>query len=173
MTWLDKWLNRGVGYTWELGSFFDLDKERNENVEKLKALCVKAVNDLQPKDGKTFCNVAVRGIAGAMGCRHFNDGMLANDMILEMAKNTAFRLDNGERAQAHADKGGLAIAAKQAQPHGHVAVIYPMGALYLSGSWKKLVPYVAQVGSHNAIEPVSKAFPVSEPEPQYFLWGEA
>ena len=78
--------------------------------------------------------------------------------------------DSGEKASEHAEKGGIALAAKVYPMHGHIAVVFPKGSLAWSGSWGKLVPFVANVGKRNGVMKTSEAFPVLEGQPEYWLY---
>lgn len=118
----------------------------------------------------TKCNIGTRQIAEEMGCFIFKPNHLANDMYDIMAASPEFTKDTGERAVEHAKNGGLAIAAKKYKIKGHVAVVFP-GPMVYSGSWKKSVPLVANVGVSNGIMATSLAFPVKDGEPDYFLWN--
>ena len=104
-----------------------------------------------------------------MGCFVFKPNHLANDMYDIMASSPEFTKDSEERAHQHAEKGGLAIAAKKYPVHGHVAVVFP-GPMIYSGSWKRSVPMVANCGKTNGIMPCSMAFSVKDGPPDYFLW---
>ena len=156
-----------------LSSGIDIAKERAAARDKLKKACndIVSMPELHMVGDVTYCNVAVQLIAKRLGCTEL-DHMTANQMVDFLEKSDKWRKDNGERAASHAENGGLAVAAKQYYQHGHIAVIYPYGTLGFSGSWNKLVPYVANVGKMNAIIKVSEAFPVTDDEPFYFLRGE-
>lgn len=155
----------------ELGSGFDIEKDRLARRIKLTALCDAAILELLPRDGETFCNIALRRIAEGMGCRDLDTGMTANEMVSFF--EGAWQRAPAEMAQTHAWRGGLAVAAKRYPIHGHVAVIYPVEHCAHSGSWKAVVPVVANVGKTNGILSASSAFPVKEGQPAYFLWGSA
>lgn len=123
-------------------------------------------------DGKdeTFCNRAVRYVSVKMGCMDFSPEDSANSMVDVMADK--WRKATAEEAIFHARNGGLAVAGKKYSSHGHVAVIFPDFGSY-SGSWKKVVPMVANVGqSPNAVKKTSEVFPVKEGEPEYFIWDD-
>lgn len=132
--------------------------------EQLQTLCESVVADqsLQPKDGKTFCNIGLHRIAKEFGVVYFA-GKLAND-ICDILEKT-WTLVDGTRANEHANSGKLAIAGLKAKPHGHVAVVFP-GAMVYSGKWKKECPVLANVGVRNAISGANYCFPT---EPQYYI----
>lgn len=157
------------------------EEERAELRERLRAFCETAVNNSDwikhdiTGDGKpeTFCNHAVTWIAERMGCHDFPQGTLAGDMIGIMETGgSGWRRDSGERAHRHAWRGGLAIAAKRYAGPDHVAVVYPEAQMAASPSWGRQVPWVANVGKLNQVMPASRAFPVAEGEPDYYVWGE-
>lgn len=143
-------------------------------VADLRAACDAVLKDpsLQPGAGITHCNQAVRAIAIACGCHDFPEGMLANEMIDLMASSWV-SVPDGADAQAQAFSGRLVVAGVQEEEHGHVAVIYPMSRMAFSPSWSKLVPWVANVGKTVGQMPLTHAFPVDEPEPDYYLWPGA
>lgn len=118
----------------------------------------------------TWCNKGCRLIAEEMGCFLFKENHTANEMYDIMDASPDFTKDTGERAVEHAKKGGLAIAAKKYRGHGHVAVVFP-GPMVYSGSWKKSIPLIANIGKSNGVMAASLAFSVSEGEPTYFLWN--
>lgn len=141
----------------------------------LKALCNSVVShpayvkrDITG-DGKdeTFCNQAVAKIADTLGCRDFAKKPLANEMIGIMEKK--WRKVTPLEAAAHAEHGGLAVAAKKAEPHGHVAVIFP-DPMQLSPSLNQYVPIAANVGRINKIGRVTEFFPIADGLPEFFTW---
>jgi hypothetical protein len=148
----------------------------NGEGELLKDVCddVIADTDLEPRDGKTFCNIGARRVAQAMGCHDFDDeDLCADDMISIMENGSQWSRATGSEATIHALGGGLAFAAmpsaRLGEAHGHLAALYPVGMGW-SGSLAKDVPYVANVGRQNGEEKVSEAFPVKKGEPNYFIW---
>lgn len=142
----------------------------------LKDICDEILRDeaFDPEAGKTHCNQAARRVAQAMGCHDFDDETLLADMMCDvMASGSRWSSVSGSDATIHALGGGLAFAAmashRLGEAHGHIAAIYPVGMGY-SGSFKKDVPYCANVGKRNNLEKVSAAFPVAKGEPDYFTW---
>ncbi len=146
--------------------------------ELLKLACDLALRneEFKPRNGKTYCNLALRAIARAMGCMEFEArNMLADDMCAMFDANAAgvwMRVDGAEAA-VRALSGDLAIAAMSSrrlkEKHGHVAVIYPLARQY-SGSLKKDVPMCMNIGRINGLMKVSQAFPVSLGEPDFFVY---
>lgn len=161
---------KGASVSFNLGSGYDHMATKEEKREKLKAACDEAMDapELQPREGLTFCNRGTRRIALAVGCEDFTESMTANKQVAHVEAN--WRKVGAEEAQAHADAGGLAVAAKDYPVHGHIAVVYPTGSCGYSASWAKKVPWVANCGKRNAVMQSSQAFPVAEGEPGYYLW---
>lgn len=152
------------------------------NPETLKAACDAVLLDpaLKPSpDGKvTHCNSAAQIVAKALGCDEFDDPkgapIMANAMHAVMKANASgkWKPADGRSATLHALDGGLAFAAIVEEVHGHLAAIYPVG-MQASGSLKKDVPMVANVGKTVGLMKVSGAFPVANGEPDYFVWGDS
>ena len=135
-------------------------------ITKLVNILTQVVNDpaLQPKpDGTTYCNIAVHKVGKVMGFNKF-EGMLANQ-IAEYCKNMVIRINELNTIINFSKEGRWILAVYAEHPHGHVASIFPHDSEY-SGSWKKDVPFVANVGKHNGIMKASKAF---LKEPEYYL----
>lgn len=168
----------GTATSIELGSGYSTEEDRRMKREDLENLLEEIVADptlfQDEADKHTHCNIAIARI-----CEHFSyefernsmgDLPLANEMIGILQGDTdRWRMDSGIRAADHAMKGGLAIAAKKAEGHGHVAAVAPR-AMELSGSLGFEVPIVANVGrGPSKFVKVSGAFPVAEGEPLYFL----
>jgi len=104
-----------------------------------------------PKTLETHCNFFVRTVAEWYGYSCFNN-MVANDMY-EYMKNhpdqwklVATKGVEYDEAIEAACNGHLVIAAQNASGHGHVMVIAPEAPGERSDSWKKVVPFVANVG---------------------------
>lgn len=157
----------------ELGGGNRVEKEQIAARDKLREICDEIIIDKRflPRDGKTYCNIALVEICGYFECLDFV-GMMANQIVeFLMDGPKKWSLSSGERAARHALKGGLAVAVKKYPGHGHVAAIYPREC-EMSGSWKKLVPFLANVGRVNGIMKCSEAFPVNGGEPSYFTYGE-
>lgn len=121
----------------------------------------------QPRDGLTFCNYFVEAAAEWFGYRGFG-GLMANG-IVEKMRNTpnTFSLVGYKEAAEHANTGRLVIAGQQAEPHGHVCIVYP-GNMGWSGSWNCEVPLAANVGKNCWVGlPLSRAF---KAQPELFLY---
>lgn len=157
----------------ELGSGYSVEAERLAAAGRLKELCDKIVIDERflPRDGKTYCNLALVEISRYFECLDFV-GKMANEIVDFLADGPpGWTLVNAERAARHALRGGLAVAVKKYPVHGHVAAVYPREC-EMSGSWKKLTVFVANAGRVNGIMKASEAFPVNGGEPAYFAYGE-
>ena len=145
-----------------------------EKVKDFMLALVKAP-ELQPVNGKTYCNVAARRVAEFFGCENFSDpDLLADDMVHAMIISGDWTFTTfGEIAAKWAQIGGLAFAGMTSdelvEEHGHIAPVFP-APCELSPSLGHPVPFVANVGAKNGIMRVSEAFPVDKGEPEYFLW---
>lgn len=140
-------------------------------VKSLRDLCDSVISDPalrpdQPEPGMTHCNSAVYKICFPYGYDFYDkttkDLMMANDIFAWLKSN--WQQIDGDSANAVANKGSIAIAAQQGNPHGHVAVLYP-GAMVYSSKWKKECPVLANVGERNAVMGANWAF---AKEPFYF-----
>ena len=167
-----------VGFHKEISSTgYSVDKERERKVSNLKALCEEVVNDpdMLPSDVDgdgdldTKCNWANARVAVGMGCTIILRGMRATSQIAMARGSSRFRIGTAEEAIAHARDGGYGFAGRDYSDSSHVAAIYPASGVF-SGSWGILTPMLANVGKHNGIMGASKAFTVSSPPPEYFLW---
>jgi hypothetical protein len=144
---------------------------------ELKELCDLALKNklFSPRNGNTYCNMAVDSIAKGFGCYEF-DGLMADDIYQVMLTNESGKWDkvDGSDATIWALSNGLAIAALPSQTlkeaHGHVAVIYPLG-MQMSGSLGRDVPMVANIGKTVGVMRSSEAFPVSDGEADYFTYA--
>lgn len=147
------------------------------DIEHLKSALDALIKDpslFQKPDGTTFCNIAVHRIAALYDIKEFplnahGDPPMANRMCEIAATSPAFESASGEGANAAALAGKFVLAAHGYAGHGHVAVVYPSPEMFYSPSWKKEVPFVANVGKRNAIIPASEAFPVALGEPGYYI----
>jgi len=117
-----------------------------------------------PKDGKTFCNLAVDAICSALGYVKFH-GLTANEIVDALCSNGDWTACDETGAAVSAKMGRLAVAALKGEPHGHVAVVYP-GPTVFSGKWKRYVPKVANVGAKNGVMGANWAF---KDPPGYYL----
>lgn len=162
----------------------------DDNGELLKDACDQVIHDpdLAPeinhvtnKVVKTHCNEAALLVAQAMGCHEFDtpmgaDPMIADALVALIVQNASgrWRLTDGPAATLHALGGGLCFAAMTSvqldEQHGHICAVYPVGMQW-SGSLGKDVPMVANVGTCEAEEKASKAFPVSKGEPGYYAYS--
>lgn len=177
---IEKWL-RGKGakgpvtiWSKDLDSGYNVDDDRRERMTKNSELLDKLIAKYPPKivDGnvvETYCNFGLNEYAQSFGYDGFK-GLTANEIFDKAEADKAFTKDTAERAVDHAKCGGFAFAAKQYTGHGHVAAIYP-GPMVYSGSWKKFVPLLANIGKKNGIMATSLAFTVTGSEPTYFLYG--
>jgi hypothetical protein len=148
------------------------------NGQRLKDILdvVRAQPDLEPvfddagKLVRSYCNIAIDRVMGIMGTprivNHVNgQPLLANDMIDCMENSeTRFTKVTGDVACARASQGILVIACQCEALRGHVAAVYPAPMEY-SGSWKKDVPLLSNVGKKNDVMRASQAFRV---EPAYY-----
>jgi hypothetical protein len=152
----------GAGVLEELGSGYSVEADTHARVSKLLALQEEAVANpsWQPAGGKTFCNRAVAFVAQGMGY-FFPATELADEMIAAMASDPRWTEDSLDRAAAHALKGGLAVAALEENPHGHVCTFAPLPK-EISGTWGCQVPMVANVGKTNGIMRISGAFEAAD-----------
>lgn len=129
----------------------------------------------------THCNAGALEVAQAMNCHEFDvpegaEPLLADQMIWHMRTNFSGRWSRatGSEASIHALSGRLGFAAMSSgelgEDHGHICAVFPAG-MQRSGSLKRDVPLVANVGMCNGEEKVSQAFPVSKGEPDYYLYA--
>ena len=145
--------------------------------ENLAQICEQNIKDpsLQPRvEGgvfTTYCNIAARRVAQLAGCTDFDAMPNANAMVAMMGGSDDWTTVNGQAASHIAQSGGLVIAGKKYEGHGHVAVVYPADP-QMSGSWGHQVPMVANVGKNMGVMRSSQAFPVDMGEPTYYAWKE-
>lgn len=100
--------------------------------------------DFAPRDGKTYCNMAVNYVAKKFGYARF-EGKLANEMVDILNSDRQWiRVTPNEAAECAA-AGRLVIAARKDEPHGHVSVVRP-GTLETSAKWKEKAPKVMNIG---------------------------
>ena len=143
----------------------------------LKEACDAALANpaFQPANGVTHCNQGVIFIAGALGV-HELDGLMADEQYQIMASNASghWKKVSGSDATIHALSGGLAIAGLPSQrlkeAHGHVAIVFPIG-MQFSGSLKRDVPLLANIGKTVGVMKSSAAFPILDGEADYFTWS--
>ncbi len=74
---------------------------------------ILADKTLEPHDGKTFCNLAVRRALMNFGYTGFGPEMMANDMVWLMRDNVDFEKIDGEKAAELANAKELVIAGMQ------------------------------------------------------------
>lgn len=145
-----------------------------EKVKDFMLALVKAP-ELQPVNGKTYCNVAARRVAEFFGCENFSDpDLLADDMVHAMIISGDWTFTTfGEIAAKWAQIGGLAFAGMTSdelgEEHGHIAPVFP-GIPELSPSLGIPVPQLANVGAKNGVMLASEAFPVAKWPLGYYLW---
>jgi len=155
---------------------YSVEEERMHRVERYREFCHMLVADpemqAETTDAglKTKCNYALRKACIELLDYQGFDGMMAN-AIIRAAKYSPgmWRMSTGEHARKAVIEGGFAFAGKEYPEHGHVALIYP-GPMMRSGSWDVDVPLVANVGRRNGVMKVSQAFPVSQGQPDYFVY---
>jgi hypothetical protein len=154
-----------------------------KNLPALIEAILDAYDDvsLLPKpNGTTFCNIAVYGIAHALGCNQL-DGKNADDILAFLISSNDWQAVPMIEAQDLANAGSLLIAGLNStelgQAHGHVVVVRP-GVQTYSGKWG-LVPRVLNIGSTNFIArgksgPLTNApVGINEsfiPKPHIFAW---
>jgi hypothetical protein len=140
----------------------------NDSLFRLIDACCEAYDNpaFEPRQGMTFCNQAVHSICEKMGYSKFKS-LLANQMVALMKKSGEWKSIPMKDAQRLANEGCLVIAAIEARPHGHVAVIRP-GLSGHSGKWNMAVPKVINVGAQNFIaKGLNWAF---HEIPEIFVW---
>ena len=136
----------------------------------VKELCDKHLDstDLEPRDGKTFCNLFV--------CRVFVDlnyfkfrNRLANEIydFCQQTK-TEWREVDSKQAIIKADEDYFVVAASRGNPHGHVSICYPAPPVY-SKKWDIFCPVVASAGSINGVFGSNWVFKTM---PTFFLFLE-
>lgn len=101
----------------------------------------------------TYCNFAVRDIAGAMGCHDFE--AKTADQISDFLKDSKnWKEIPVEDCQLAANRGTLVIAAQHSSEmnasHGHVCVVRPGEEIY-SAKFKRNVPSIMNIGGQNFI----------------------
>jgi hypothetical protein len=129
---------------------------------------------------QTFCNYFVREVCKWFGWTNFESpdrdqaGEIARYMRSHPQQWQKLAVQDGpdyDKAAQLASQGCLIVAAQEnptPPPTGHVAVITPQGDTIYSPSWKKAVPFAANVGGKNWYgKPLSQAF---KTEPELFLF---
>ena len=136
----------------------------------VKSACedVLKYKHLTARNGKTYCNFGVDGILKLLGINCFWDEkkkrlMLANEMFDYMVKSKDW---NEISWNDSINNNGLVVLAIKANPHGHIAVVYPEGSCK-SGKWKCECPMVANIGKKNKICGANYAFRL---KPEAFLY---
>jgi len=114
---------------------------------------------LKARGNKTYCNFGVDGILRLLGINCFwhkkkQRLMLANEMYNEMLESKQW-LEIPFKDSI--DNTGLVVLASEGNPHGHIAVVYPIGTCK-SYKWKCVCPLVANIGIDNAIMGANWAF---------------
>ena len=132
---------------------------------------VRVQPDLAPRNGETFCNIALDRVLTLAKLPRMVDEkgqpLMANDMCDFMHDNPSqWEPVNGDAATARASQGMLVVACQQEAGHGHVCPVYP-ASQQLSGSWGKTVPMVSNVGKTVGVMRVSQAF---RTEPDYYAY---
>lgn len=144
----------------------------------LKDFCDEAIAKFPPlvdaETGQikyTYCNVGVDYIARRMGCDDFHGpaGVFLADKICNILSKGWINITSDD-AFSLAKQGTLIVAGLSSKElratHGHVTIVYPAENMLYSGSWKKLVPMLANVGKINGVLKASQCFPI---EPKYYL----
>ena len=121
--------------------------------DKLIQLCKSAVKRKAyvPRDGKTYCNIAVTFITITYVKETDFKGKLANE-ISDILKDDSYwtKVSMGV-AHHYCDEGYLVIAHVKKKGHGHVVVLYP-GKKVNSKKWKRWVPRCVNIGKKNWID---------------------
>jgi hypothetical protein len=113
----------------------------------------------EPKNGETFCNLAVFHVLKCLGIfdqLRDADGsaMMADQMIDAMRRSPAWQSVSMEMAQPLANEGQIVVAgmtsAEMSEKNGHVVVVRP-GLPELSGKWAGYAPKVSHCGFHPLI----------------------
>lgn len=147
----------------------------------IDAICDTYDNlDLQPKNGITYCNVAVNFVATAMGCKDLA-GKTADQIMAYLEASDQWSDVPFEKSQDMANQGSLLVAGLTAdelgQPHGHVVVIRPGKTCY-SGKWIK-TPRCLNIGTDNFLARGKRGILVNSPVgineafiplPKIFVW---
>jgi len=134
----------------------------NKRATSIIDICADAREKYQPDDGTTYCNLAVQYVtknyAEYTGFINNGSPMLANQMIKHMDDAPEWAEVDPEAAKKLADDGRIVVAGKRRNPHGHVAVVLPMGPMCASKKWGGAWPTVSNVGLENRICGVNFAF---------------
>jgi hypothetical protein len=130
---------------------------------------------------QTFCNYFVREVCKWFGWSNFESpdrdqaGEITRYMRSHPQQWQKLAVQDGSpdynKAAQLASEGCLIVAGQEnptPPPTGHVAVITPQGGTIYSPSWKKTVPFAANVGGKNWCgKPLSQGF---KTEPELFLF---
>lgn len=147
----------------------------------IDAICdVYDRQDFKPTDGVTYCNLAVRSVAEAMGCKELSN-KTADQIIDFISKSDEWSEVPFEKAQDMANTGSLLIAGLTGKEldagHGHIVVIRP-GKPCQSGKWGS-TPRCLNIGKSNFLARASSGpltmMPVGlnnafVPLPKIWLW---
>ncbi|MBI5805723.1 hypothetical protein HZA73_06710 [candidate division TA06 bacterium] len=142
-----------------------------DKVEDLQKAGEAAVNNpalvRNEKTGDTYCNTAVQQIAKVGGVEDYagNANVIANKL-----SDPKFATEVSDATAAdYANKGAVVIAAAPEKTgRGHVAVVAPTKELQYSGTFKKSVPLIFNVGAKNKLVKVSEGFR-SKNQPKYYI----
>ena len=154
---------------------YNVEAERKENRETLKALCESVVSNPDYKetvdeDGKkrTWCNRAFSDICEQFKGLGVFKNLKANTIHTLLGTLPGWEPErNPVRVHKHVERGGLAAAALPGDKHGHVVAVGP-GPLVFSGNFGSSVPLVAHVGkAPNGIKGANYAFMKM---PDWFLY---
>jgi len=131
----------------------------------------------------TYCNFAIREIAGSLGYHAF-EGMMADQIYDHMKRSQDWAKVEMKDSQFLANQGSLVIAAlpsgKVNAKHGHVCVVRPGEEVY-SSKWKKKVPVVLNIGQTNFLLFYKSQDDIIEGgvncafknEPEFFAWRDS
>lgn len=123
----------------------------------------------KPRNGTTYCNLAVYDVLKGYGCKSFPTGLMANGMFDYLSSTNLWGGVGIDQCQELANKGALIVASEKGKPHGHICVIRPGLAKY-STNWKINAPSVMNVGRENFI---SKGLNFAFRDiPKMFIWKE-
>lgn len=143
-------------------------------IDKLCSVLVKE-KSLQPefkKDGsilQTHCNHFVQRVCSQIIDYHEFEGLFANQIYLKMEEKKEWTPCGDADAVHFSQNGKLSIAAQENKNgHGHIAVI-SSEPMQKSGSWKKDVPMLWNVGHKNGLLRTSQCFLT---EPEYFVFHD-
>lgn len=139
-----------------------------KNSEKLLDLICEAYDNpkWKPRNGTTFCNLAVQWIMEKSGYAGFKN-MVANQMVDKMRDGGKWKPIEMEDAQFFANQGNIVALGIKDSPHGHIAIARP-GVQVYSSKWKTYCPKLMNIGSQNSIS--KSANWVFTKQPKVFIY---